>query len=302
MKDQKFKAYLLLHFSVFLWGFTAILGDMISLSALVLVWWRVGLTAALLFLFPRILRELRNLDKQILKKLFGAGVLIALHWVCFYGAIKLANASVALVTMALTAFFTVFAESFLNKSKLSKVDLLFGIAVVPGMILINQNLEWHMQIGLLVGILGALLIAIFGVVNKKLILDASAQCITLIEMSSAFVFLSFVIPPFWILGPDSLQIVPEDRDWIYLFVLSLFCTITPFILHLRALKYVSAFSLNLIFNLEPLYGMIMAALLLKDYEELSQSFYMGGIMIILTVLIYPSRHRLFKQDLQDRNP
>jgi drug/metabolite transporter (DMT)-like permease len=218
----------------------------------------------------------------------GIGILVAFHWVTFYGAIKYANASVALAAFALTSLFTSIIEPILTDKAFDKSELLIGILVVPAMLLIANNLDVSMVRGLLVGILSAFLASLFGTLNKKMVNKATSYQITFIEMTSAFLFLSLFVP--FITGPDS-PLMPTTRDLVYLLILALACTTFAFIITLKAMETVTAFEANLVINLEPVYGILLAALILKDHKEVGMTFYIGTGLILLIVLSYPLTKR-----------
>lgn len=279
------KSYLQLHIAIFLWGFTAILGDIISLSAFWLVWWRVGITSASLLMLSGIRANLKTISLRLVKVYLLVGVLIAIHWVTFFGSIKYANASVALVAMSTASFFTAFLEPIYFKSSIRRLDVFFGFAIVPGMILVVNGLSGNMLLGFGVGLISAFLAALFAVINKKYVNETEPKTITFIELFGSFVFLTLLIP--FVNTYQSLNWLPTGLDWMYLMILSILCTSVAFILHLYALKHISAFASNLAINLEPVYGIILAGLLLGDVQELSVYFYLGVLMILLCVTVYP---------------
>ena len=279
------KAYLQLHTAIFLWGFTAILGDLISLSAFWLVLWRVGITSATLILLPGVRRSLLTLTRRLFGIYFLVGALIAIHWITFFGAIKYANASVGLVAMATVSLFTAFIEPVYFKRKIRSAQVLFGLLVVPAMLLIVKDLEGDMRLGLGIGLISAFLAAMFAVINKRYVEVTDPQAITFVELFSAFLVL-VVLSPVVYLNYDT-QWWPIGLDWIYLVVLAVLCTCVAFILHLYALRHISAFASNLAINLEPVYGIILAGALLGDFEELTFSFYIGVAIILLCVIVYP---------------
>ena len=187
MSAQK-KAYINLHIAVFLFGFTAILGDLIELKALPLVWWRVFITtASLLFLVKS--KIIRQIPRKRLLQYMGIGCIVAIHWLTFYGAIKMANASIALVCLATTSFFTALLEPLLLKKKIRGYELLLGILIIPGMILIVQSTDLSMWIGIGVGLSSALFASIFSILNKQMISHTDEMSITFIEIGSAWLFL-----------------------------------------------------------------------------------------------------------------
>ncbi len=282
------RAYLELHFAVLLFGLTAILGDLIQLSALVLVWWRVFLTSTSLAPLARPLQLWRELPRPILWRFVGIGILVGLHWITFFGAIKLANASVALVCMATASFFTALIEPVIVKRPFRWYELLLGILIIPGMMLVVQNLETAMLQGVWVGLLSAFLVAIFATLNKKYIGDLDPIRITFLELSSAVAFLSLVIGVLWWRGEHFGPLVPPQwTDWLFLAILAFCCTSFAYVLSLRSLRHISAFAANLTINMEPVYGIVLAWILLRENEELNPGFYWGVVIIILSVLSYP---------------
>jgi len=279
------RSYLYLHLSVFLWGFTAILGAWIDLPATILVWWRVAITTIVLFLIPGMLGGILKLPSERRWIFIGIGVIVALHWVCFYGAIKLANASVALICMSVTSLFTAFIEPWFTRQRFKWIDLGFGVIIIPAMILTTEGIGLEMMTGFWVGILAALLAALFAVLNKKYIKDTSPQIITTIEMGASWAFLTLCAPLLFFF--DSSHLMPHTEDFILLIILAVVCTVIPFILHLKAFEHLSAFASNLIINLEPVYGIFLAIILLKEHHDLSKEFYSGVFLIFLIVLVYP---------------
>jgi len=283
---EKHTAYIYLHISVVCWSFTAILGALIDLSAFALVWWRVLLAAVFLLFVPRLYSTVRSLEFSLLRSYFWIGILIAIHWICFYASIKLGNASIALITLATTSLFTAILEPWLLSERYSRRDLMLGALIIPAMFLAISDFDSDKIFAFLVGIASALLLAYLTICNRKLIHKSSPMAITMIEMTSAWLFLTLISPMLYY-TVDLGVVVPKDMDWVYLLFLTLGCTILPYVLHLRALKQVAAFSINLILNLEPVYGIFLAIIILKEQKELEMSFYIGVLMIISIVLIYP---------------
>ncbi len=288
------RAYLELHVAVLLFGFTAILGDLIGLSALTLVWWRVALTTFSLLFIVRVRKLWASLPVRLWRNYAGIGVLVALHWLTFYGAIKLANASIALVCMATTSFFTALLEPAILRQRVKGFEIFLGLLIIPGMTLIVQHTDWDMQWGIVVGLCSAFLAALFSTLNKKLIVHASSLDITFIELGTSWVFLSLLLPTYVWLVPEA-PFWPTLRDWVYLLVLSLLCTTLAYVLALRALNYLSAFAANLTVNLEPVYGIALAWLVLREYEELDSGFYWGVVIILLAVLSYPFLRKRYEK-------
>ena len=281
------KAYIQLHVAIFLWGFTAILGDLISLDAIPLVWWRVLLTSISIFFLIPLYQNLKALKRRTILRFSGIGMLIGLHWILFFASIKLSNPSIALICMATGSFFTAILEPIVLKQRIKGYEILLGMMILPGMILIVNNTELSMMNGIWAGVLSALLAAIFTVLNKKYIEDIEPKIMTFLEMSTAWIMVSLMLPVVYFLEPESFNMVPSLPDIGYLCVLAFLCTTLAFILSLKSLKHLSAFTSNLSINLEPVYGIVMAALLLNDLEELNYRFYIGCAVILLAVFTYP---------------
>jgi drug/metabolite transporter (DMT)-like permease len=286
------RAYVQLHIAVFLWGFTAILGDTIQLPALVLVWWRVLLTSLSMLFFIRVGQVLRQLPLKSILQFALVGTITGLHWLTFFGAVKLSNASVTLVCMSTGALFTSLLEPLLLRQRLKWLEVLLGLLVVPGMVLVTGSLDASMYDGMLVGLSSAVLMAIFNVLNKKWILNAEPFSITFIEMSSACITLGLVLAGYALLEPG-LVFWPSPADWVQLLALALLCTTLTWFLALRALKHLTAFASTLTVNLEPVYGIFLAWVLLNENRELSAGFYGGVLLILSAVFSYPFLKKRF---------
>lgn len=285
------RAYLELHLAVFLWGFTAILGDLIQLSALTLVWWRVFLVCLSLVAFVRLQRLAAEVGRRQLLRLLGIGLLTGLHWVAFYGSIKLANASIALICMATTSLFSSLLEPLIVRSPFRWYELLLGVFILPGIWLVVDGSAAAMNLGIGVGLVSAFLAALFTNLNKRYMGDTDALRVTFIELGGATVFLGVLLPffgngPFWPGRP---------LDWLYLLTLALLCTTLTYVLSLRALRKLSAFATNLTINLEPVYGIFLAYFLLNDARELSGKFYLGTAIIIIAVFGYAGINRYLRR-------
>lgn len=281
------RGYIELHIAVLLWGFTAVLGKWISLPATDLVWWRVGLTALCLLPVMFSGRRLSRLTRRQVLIYAGIGCLVGLHWVCFYGSIKLANASVALVCMATTSMFAAVLEPMIRRVPFKRLDLGLSVLIVPAMLLVVGTLDASMYMGVAVGLASAGLAAIFSILNKVYVEDADAFTITFVEMVSAWIMVSVMlwvsqdVEAAWVGWPEGV------RDWASMAVLVVGCTVLTFVLSLRALRVLSAFASVLVVNLEPVYGIVLAIVLLGEHRELSGGFYVGSVVIIAAVLSYP---------------
>jgi drug/metabolite transporter (DMT)-like permease len=293
--NDKLRAYLYLHFCVFIWGFTAILGKLISLKAVPLVWWRVLLcSVTLILLIPR--RQFRGLSRARFAQLFGIGALVGIHWLCFYGAIKLSNASVAVATMATTAFFSALTEPILLRKRVKWYELALGLLVLPGMGLIVGHLDWGMRVGCAVGVLGAFLAAVFTALNKKILEHEPPPPLVMsfVELFAGFCVCSMVLPVLCWQAPE-MAVWPQGWDWLWLFVLAWVCTLLPYYLTLRAMRHISAFGTNLTINLEPVYGVLLAALIFQEHKDLDPQFYIGVGIILLAVFSHPFLKNIFEK-------
>ena len=284
------RATLQIHFCVLLWGFTAILGKLISLPALPLVWWRMLIVVAALALVPSVLRSLRVLPARLWLTYAGIGALVALHWLTFYGAIKLANASVAATCIALATPFTALVEPWLTRTRFSARDLLLGLAVLPGVALVVGGVPTGMREGVIVGAVSALLVAVFGTLNKRVAHRGEALTATALELGAGFLVLSAIAPLLPAFLPElagPLLELPAPQDAVLLVVLALACTLLPFSLSFVALRHISAFSAQLAVNLEPVYAIVLAIVLLGEQRELTAQFYLGVAIILAAVLARP---------------
>ncbi|WP_043114490.1 DMT family transporter [Solimonas soli] len=279
------KAQLQIHFCVLLWGFTPILGKAIAMPAIALVTWRMLLVAAILLLLPRVWRGLRALPPRFLRIYAGIGMIVSLHWFTFYAAIKLANASVAATCLAFAPVFLALIEPFIAQRRPDLRELVVALVAMPGVALVVGGLPRGMVAGFAVGVLSALLVAVFGSFNKRYVDQADSIVVTTIELGTGGLFLALIAPLFG--GWSQLFEVPAPRDVALLFVLVLFCTLAPYTIYLLALRRLSAFAAQLAVNLEPLYAIILAALLFGEQRELGVSFYFGAAILLGSVLVHP---------------
>lgn len=279
------KAFWQIHFCVLLWGFTAILGKLITLPAQSLVVWRMLLVSVFLAVLPRVWRGLRILPPRLIAIYAGIGVIVALHWLTFYGAIKLANASVAVSCLALGSIFTAIIEPMLTGKPHARSEILFGLMVIPGVYLLIGGVPLSMHLGIAVGILSSLLTAVFATLNKRYVHEADPESVTFIEMSVGALALTGASALYF--GVDATFIRPDLYNFSFLLVLAILCTLLPFIISLHALRHISAFSTQLALNLEPVYAIVIAALWLREYQELTPQFYAGVAVILSAVFVQP---------------
>ena len=284
MEQQK-KAFLFLHLSVFLFGFTAILGDIIDLNFPSIVWWRSLITSMILVFMVKISIFLKVFSLKTIAKHAFIGFILAIHWLFFYGSIKISNPTMALIALSSSALITALLEPLLiRKAKFRLVDVILGILVIPGFIMIFYNSDQMQQKGLWIGIGAAILGAIFSILNKKWLVTGQELKMTYIQLTSVVITISLFFLIFSGIFDLKYQI-PHGIDWFNMFVFALFCTVIAYYLYLKAFNHISAFDVSLAFNMEPIYGIIMAALLLKDYREVSAMVYLGMLFIISLVFL-----------------
>lgn len=282
MQNVSFQNYLHLHLIVFIWGFTAILGALISLDALPLVWFRMVMATLFVMAFLAIGRKGFRVDKKSMLIMLGSGLIIALHWITFFKAIKVSNVSVTLGILSTGAFFTSILEPIFYKRKFVVYELLFGLMVVAGLWVIFRVETRYME-GIWLALLSALLSSLFSLVNGKLArLHASAQ-ITAYELLGGVLFLSAYLLATQ--GFHSEFFSLSASDWMYLLILASVCTAYAFIASVKVLRYLSPFTVMLTINLEPVYGILLATLIFNETEKMSPSFYLGASIILLTVVL-----------------
>jgi drug/metabolite transporter (DMT)-like permease len=279
------KARWQIHFCVLLWGFTAILGKLITLPALPLVWWRTLLVSGALLLIPKVWRGLKAMPAKLRWGYAGIGVLVSLHWLTFYAAIKLANASVGATCIALGPVFLSLVEPWIAGRKFDPRELLIGVAVVPGVAMVVGGVPMDMRMGIVVGTVSALLVALFGAFNKRLVEHGDPLTVTCIELGTGTLFLTLLAPLLPHTGPAF--VLPSLHDATLLLVLSFGCTLLPFALALVALRHMSAFGTQMVTNLEPVYAIVLAILLLGEQRQLDGWFYAGVAVILAAVFMHP---------------
>lgn len=279
------KAQLQVHLCVLLWGFTAIFGRLISLPALPLVFWRMAIVALVLAGVPRVWRSCREMPKGLVAAYAGVGALLALHWLTFYAAIKLSNASVGATCMALAPVLLAFVEPLLTRRRFDPRDLVLGVAAVAGVATVLGGIPTGMRLGVGVGALSAALLAIFGALNKRLVQQGDALAVTAIEIGAGALLMAALAPFVPYDGPAFP--IPGARDAVLLVVLALGCTLLPYWLHLVALRSLTAFWVALATNLEPVYAILLAMPLLGEHHDLAARFYLGVAVIVGAVLAYP---------------
>lgn len=277
------KAFIQLHIAVFLAGFTAILGKLILLNEGLLVWYRLFITVIVLSVIMFFQQQIKPVSLKDIVKITGVGLIIALHWVTFYGSVKYANVSVALVCFSATGFFTAVFEPLLLNKRFVIAELLLGVLAISGIYII---FDFHPQykVGIIFGIISAIGSALFPIFNKQLLIRFTPRTLTLYELGGGLIALTMILP-FYLSRFPAAYYLPSLTDWGWLLILAVVCTVLCFDLQLNALKKISAFTANLTYNLEPVYGIILAFIFFKENKQLHQGFYIGIGLILLAITL-----------------
>jgi len=275
------KAFIQLHIAVLLAGLTGVLGKIITLNEGLLVWYRLLLTSLALWVIYLFRRPSSSIAGKDIFHIFGIGAIAALHWVAFYGSIKYSNVSVGLLCFSAVGFFTALIEPLVLRHRVDFVELLLGLMVIAGIFLIFQ-VDPSYKTGIIIGLVSSLLGSLFPVLNKRILQRVPTGTVTLYELTGGFLFLSILLPFYLMLAPAS-KLLPDWKDWIGLLVLSLACTVLAFSLSMNALKRLSAFTVNLSYNLEPVYGILLAFVLFREDRYMHGGFYTGFALIILSI-------------------
>ncbi len=283
MPNAKLNNYLHLHFLVFIAGFSAILGELITINAIALVWYRMVMAFVLIVLYIKWAKINVKITPKALLRLSIAGVLIALHWITFFGAIKASNISITLSLFSTGAFFASFIEPIIYKRKIIWYEIGFGILVVIGVSIIMKTEMNHIE-GMLLAIASAFLSALFSVLNGRFLRQHTATVISFYEFLSGILFVSFYILCFG-QGFSETFFSISMADFSYLFLLAAVCTTYAFIASIYVMRYISPYTLVLTYNLEPVYGIILAVLLFPEQEHMSTQFYLGALVILCSVLL-----------------
>ena len=283
MPSAKFKNQLHLHFLVFIAGFTAILGELISLEAIPLVWYRMLIAGVLMFGFIKIKKISLVVPFRTILKFFLAGIVIALHWITFFAAIKVSNISITLAMFSTGAFFASLIEPIFYKRKIIPYEIIFGLLVIAGVFMIMQT-EIKYLLGICLGIISALFSSLFAVINGKFVAHHNASTISFYEFISGVFFISLYIA-FSNDGFDASFFKLSINDWIYLGILASVCTAYAFIASVYVMRYITPYSVVLTYNLEPIYGIFLALLFFPQTEVMPPIFYIGAALIICTVLM-----------------
>lgn len=280
--DKNLNSYLHLHLIVFIWGFTAVLGALITLDAMPLVWFRMFFATFFIGIYIYFKKIPIQIETKVIVKLIFAGLIIAMHWFTFFEAIKVSNISVTLACLSTGAFFTSILEPIFFKRKVIWYEVLFGLIVIAGLYLIFQ-VEGEYVYGIILALTSAFLSASFSIINGKFAKVYNPSVISFYELGGGVLFFTLFIALKGNFSPSFFQISVSDFMW--LLVLSTVCTAYAFIASVGVMKYISPYTVMLTINLEPIYGIILALLVFGEKEQMNSSFYIGACIILSTVIL-----------------
>lgn len=281
MRNDKLLNYLHLHFIVFIWGFTAVLGALITLEALPLVWYRMWIATGFVLIYLLIRKEKLKFPLKVLGQFALSGIIIGAHWLTFFAAIKVSNVSVTLAVLSTGAFFASLLEPLFYRRKIVFYEVAFGLVVMVGLYLIF-DLTTSYTLGIILALTAAFLSALFSVLNGKLVLKHKASVISFYELLFGAVGISIFLAFTEGFSADFFKIAASD--WMYLLLLATFCTAYAFIASVYVMRWISPYTVMLTINMEPIYGIILALLILGESEKMESQFYFGAAIILFTVL------------------
>jgi drug/metabolite transporter (DMT)-like permease len=278
------KAFLQLHIAVFLAGFTGILGRLITLNEALIVWYRLLITSATMWILFAALKKIKYIPLSDVIRITLVGFIAALHWMTFYGAIKYANVSVALVCFSSVGFFTAILEPIIFRKHIDRTELALGLLTVLGIYIIFQ-FDAQYKTGIIVGMISALLGALFPICNRQFLQRINVETMLAWQQTGGFLFLSILLP-LYLREFGVTRYLPDWQDFLWLMVLSWLCSVVAFQFSSNALKKLSAFTVNLTYNLEPVYGIILAFIVYKENKNLGKWFYVGFAIIVAVLMIH----------------
>lgn len=277
------KSYLALHLAVVLAGFTGIFGRLISLNEGLLVWYRVFFSAVILFLILKLFKVRTGIKSKEKFDIGKIGIFITIHWIFFYASIKYSNISVGVVCYCLTSFFTALFSPLINRQKYNLTELLLSLLTLGGIALIF-HFDSSYRMGIFLGTISSAFAALYTIYNERLVRKYGSRMITYYQMIAGAVALSACLPVYLHYFP-AVSVIPDLKDAMYLILLASFCTVGLYLLFAESLKRIPAFTVNLSFNLEPVYAIILAFLFFKESKELNLSFYVGLLLVMSSVIL-----------------
>jgi drug/metabolite transporter (DMT)-like permease len=283
------KAFFQLHTAVFLAGFTGVLGRLITLNEAVLVWYRMMIACLVLWVLLLFRKRKPAASRKLFLQASSVGFILALHWVTFYAGIKISNVSTALVCLSAMGFFTAILEPIMLRRPFDVMELLLGLLAIVG-ISIVFHFDPHYKAGIIISLFSAFLASIFPVMNRQILQKMDAETATRYQLSGGFLFITLLMPVYLHFFPVD-RLLPSLADFGWLLVLAILCTVLAYDLFMKALQKIPAFTVNLSYNLEPIYGVAMAFLIYREDRELSPGFYYGFCLIIAAVVLQTARLR-----------
>lgn len=285
--------YLKLHFIVFLWGFSAILGKLVTIPAVEMVWYRAMLAALGMGAVIYFTRGNFKVTKADLIRLLAIGGIVAVHWIAFFGSARESNVSVSLVGFATNSLWAAFLEPWFNNKSIKKYEVLLGLLVIGGLYIIF-SFDFQYKLGLLLAVFAGFTSALFSVFNARMVRRNSSRTITFYEMTGAFVVTGMFLPLLGLSGTElRLPLLPSPADWLFIAILAGVCSVYAYTVAVELMKRVSVFMIQLTLNLEPIYGIIMAVIIFGQQEKMNLSFYIGTMVILSAVITYPLMRRRF---------
>lgn len=285
------KNLIILHFTVFVWGFTGILGALITISAVQLVWYRVFIAFISLFLYFKFNKTDFKVDRKTLIKLVFTGAIVGGHWILFFAAIKLSTVAVTLVCLSSITLFTAIFEPLINKKSISKLEILAGILIITGIVLIFK-FESRYTKGIITGLASAVCASLFSIINSRQVQKVRAPVIAFYELSGAFVWISIYL---FITSGYTRAMLLKPADIGYLVLLGTVCTSLAYVAGVSVMRELSAFRVALITNLEPVYGIIMSFIFFGDMNKMTLGFWGGALLILSTIFLYPVARKQITQ-------
>lgn len=283
------KAFIQLHIAVFLAGFTGVLGRLITLNEAVLVWYRLMIACVVLWIMLLLRKRRPAASSRLFLQASSVGFLLALHWVTFYAGIKVSNISTGLVCLSAMGFFTSILEPIMLRRPFDLVEILLGLLVIAG-ISIVFHFDPHYKLGIIISLFSAFIASIFPVLNRQILQKMDAETATRYQLSGGLLFITLLMPVYLYFFPVD-RLLPSLTDWGWLLLLGILCTVLAYDLFMKALQKIPAFTVNLTYNLEPIYGIAMAFLIYREDKEVSPGFYYGFCLIITAVILQTLRLR-----------
>jgi drug/metabolite transporter (DMT)-like permease len=294
MTSQYTKDYLQLHFIVFLWGFTAILGMLVSMPSVELVFYRTFISAIALAIMLLVGKKSFAIGTKDIVKTLGTGIIIGVHWILFFAAARLSNISVCLAGIATISLWTSLLEPLMTKKRVKGFEVVLGLMAIVGIVIIF-NVEFKYAWGLFVAIVSAFLAAVFTVINSQFTQRHYHFTVTFYEMIGASLSIILFFPIYGAYFSDGVQLGLHGYDLLWLTILALACTVYAYSESVKLMKRIPAFAVNLAVNLEPIYGIILALVIFGEQEKMKPGFYLGTLVILSSVLVYPWINRYYKR-------